>query len=92
MPSIPDSATWEPVLRLLRTADAESIVAPGGYVAGRIGRHGSSLPMPRRRPQPGRALQIEDMQDDVVGCELFSLDELYLADARPVRPPGSPRR
>ncbi|MFC9643475.1 hypothetical protein ACFTZF_33730 [Streptomyces mirabilis] len=86
MPSIHDSATWEPVLRLLRTADAESIVAPGDYVAGRIGRHGSSLPMPRRRPQPERALQIEDMQDDVVGCELFSLYELYLADA-PSRPP-----
>lgn len=26
----------------------------------KIGRHGSSLPLPRRRPQPGRALQIED--------------------------------
>ncbi|MFD6999862.1 SMI1/KNR4 family protein [Streptomyces mirabilis] len=69
MPSIHDFATWEPVLRLLRTADAESIAAPGGYVAGRIGRHGSSLPMPRRRPQPGRALQIEDMQDEFDAVE-----------------------
>ncbi|GHD55074.1 hypothetical protein GCM10010317_039750 [Streptomyces mirabilis] len=57
------------MLRLLRTADAESIAAPGGYVAGRIGQHGSSLPMPRRRPQPGRALQIEDMQDEFDAVE-----------------------
>ncbi|GAX57168.1 SMI1/KNR4 family protein [Streptomyces olivochromogenes] len=69
MPSIHDFATWEPVLRLLRTADAESVAAPGGYVAGRIGQHGWSLPMPRRRPQPGRALQIEDMQDEFDAVE-----------------------
>ncbi|MFD8007395.1 SMI1/KNR4 family protein [Streptomyces mirabilis] len=69
MPSIHDFATWEPVPRLLRAADAENIAAPGGYVAGRIGRHGSSLPMPRRRPQPGRALQIEDMQDEFDAVE-----------------------
>jgi cell wall assembly regulator SMI1 len=69
LPSIHDFATWEPVLRLLRTADAESIAAPGGYVEGRIGRHGSSLPMPRRRPQPGRALQIEDLQDEFDAVE-----------------------
>jgi cell wall assembly regulator SMI1 len=69
LPSIHDFATWEPVLRLLRTAHAESIAAPGGYVAGRIGQHGWSLPMPRRRPQPGRALQIEDMQDEFDAVE-----------------------
>ncbi|WP_351236420.1 SMI1/KNR4 family protein [Streptomyces sp. NPDC002133] len=64
MPSIHDFETWEPVLRLLRAGNAESLAARGGYVAGRIGHGGWSLPMQRRLPPPGRALQVEDMQDE----------------------------
>jgi cell wall assembly regulator SMI1 len=65
LPSIHDFATWEPVLRLLRTANAESLAAPGGHVAGRISQHGWSLPLQRRLPPPGRAAQVEDMQDEM---------------------------
>ncbi len=67
MPSIPaidDFATWEPVLRLLRAANMESLAAPGGHVAGRIGSHSWSLPLQRRFPPPGRAAQVADMQDE----------------------------
>ncbi|GGW43086.1 SMI1/KNR4 family protein [Streptomyces xantholiticus] len=64
MPSIHDFATWEPLLRLLRASDAERLAAPGGYVAGRIGRGSWSVPLRRPRPRPGRAAQVEDMQDE----------------------------
>lgn len=64
MPSIHDFATWEPVLRLLQAANAESLAAPGGHVAGGIGSHSWSLPLQRRFPPPGQAAQIEDMQDE----------------------------
>jgi cell wall assembly regulator SMI1 len=64
LPSIHDFATWDPVLRLLRAANTESLAAPGGHVAGRIGPHSWSLPLQRRFPPPGRAAQVEDMQDE----------------------------
>ena len=65
MPSIRDFATWEPVLGLLRAANAEGLAAPGGHVAGRIDRRGGwSLPFRRRFPPPGRALLVSDMQDE----------------------------
>ncbi|TDC62695.1 SMI1/KNR4 family protein [Actinomadura sp. GC306] len=69
MPAIDDFATWEPLLRLLREGDAESLAAPGGHVAGRIGRHGWSMRLPRRFPPPGRALQTEDMRDEKVAVQ-----------------------
>lgn len=69
MPSIHDFATWEPLLRLLRAGNAESLAAPGGHVAGQIGRHAWSVPLPPRFPPPGRALQVEDMQDEVDAVE-----------------------
>ncbi|MFE1774177.1 SMI1/KNR4 family protein [Streptomyces sp. NPDC059008] len=62
--SIHDFATWEPVLRLLRAGDAEGQAARSVRVAGRIGRHGWSLPLRRRLPPPGRAAQTEDMRDE----------------------------
>lgn len=65
MPSIHDFATWEPVLRLLRASNAERHAAPSARVEGRIGRHGWSLALQRRLPPPGRAAQIEDMQDEL---------------------------
>ncbi|GAA2311622.1 SMI1/KNR4 family protein [Nonomuraea roseoviolacea subsp. roseoviolacea] len=69
MPSIHDFATWQPLLRLLRAGNAESLAAPGGHVAGRIGLGGWSVPLPPRRPRPGQALQVEDMQDEVDAME-----------------------
>jgi cell wall assembly regulator SMI1 len=69
VPSLHDFATWEPLLRLLRAGNAESLAAPGGHVAGRIGHGGWSLPMPPRLPPPGRALQVEDMQDEYDAVE-----------------------
>lgn len=64
LPSIHDFATWEPVLRLLRAANAADLAAPGGHVAGRIDARSWSLPLRRRLPPPGRAAQVEDMQDE----------------------------
>ncbi|UUN27891.1 SMI1/KNR4 family protein [Streptomyces sp. FIT100] len=69
MPSIHDFATWEPVLRLLRAGDPESLAAPGCHVAGRIDRHGYSLPMPRRHLPPGRGAQVEDAQEEFDAVE-----------------------
>ncbi|WP_433509796.1 SMI1/KNR4 family protein [Nonomuraea sp. CA-143628] len=69
MPSIHDFMTWEPLLRLLRAGNAESLAAPGGHVAGRIGRGSWSLPLPRRFRRPGQARQGEDMQDEVDAVE-----------------------
>lgn len=64
MPSIHDFATWEPVLRVLRASNEERLAAPGGYVTGQIGVYGWSVPVRRRSPEPGRAAQVEDMQDE----------------------------
>jgi len=65
--SIHDFATWEPLLRLLR-ADRERRdggASPGSVrVAGRIREHGWSLDLRRPRPAPGRAVQMEDVQEE----------------------------
>ncbi|WP_037864816.1 SMI1/KNR4 family protein [Streptomyces sp. NRRL S-237] len=63
--SIRDFATWEPVLRLLRAAKADKAAVEPARVAGRIGRGGWSLALPRPVPPPGRALQSEDIQDEL---------------------------
>ncbi|MFJ9011752.1 SMI1/KNR4 family protein [Streptomyces canus] len=69
MPPIHEFATWEPLLWLLYTDNAERLAAPGGHVAGHISHGGWSVPVRRRSPPPGRAAQIEDMQEehDAVG-------------------------
>ncbi|MFG2142588.1 SMI1/KNR4 family protein [Streptomyces sp. NPDC048696] len=68
--SIDDFATWEPVLQLLRADHAKRRTAiASGRVAGSIGRHGWSLALQRRLPPPGRAAQIEDIQDEVDAVE-----------------------
>ncbi|MEU6864255.1 SMI1/KNR4 family protein [Streptomyces sp. NPDC046876] len=64
-PPILRFATWEPVLRLLLDGNADRRAARPARVAGRIGRHGWSLPLRRRQAPPGRALQTEDMQDEL---------------------------
>lgn len=69
MSSLHDFATWEPLLRLLRTAHTETLAAPGGNVAGSIGRGSWSVPLPQRRPQPGRALLVSDMQEEFDAIE-----------------------
>ncbi|MBJ7907283.1 SMI1/KNR4 family protein [Streptomyces sp. DSM 110735] len=65
MSSLHDFATWEPLLRLLPTTDARTPAAPGGYAAGSISHGSWSVPVPRRLPQPGRAMQVSDMQEEL---------------------------
>ncbi|MGR6968045.1 SMI1/KNR4 family protein [Streptomyces cynarae] len=67
--SILDFATWEPVLRLLLADHPQSHAARSVRVAGRIGRHGWSLALKRRMPPPGRAAQVEDMQEEFDAVE-----------------------
>ncbi|MFE2022503.1 SMI1/KNR4 family protein [Streptomyces sp. NPDC059499] len=69
MSPIHDFATWEPLLRLLRASNAESLAAPGGHVAGQISGGGWSLPLRRVAPRPGRAALIEDMRDEIDAVE-----------------------
>ncbi|MFE6975880.1 SMI1/KNR4 family protein [Streptomyces sp. NPDC057682] len=63
--SIRDFSTWQPVLRLLRAAKAGKAGVGPVRVAGRIGRGSWSLALPHRMPPPGRASQIEDMQEEM---------------------------
>ncbi|MEU2653750.1 SMI1/KNR4 family protein [Streptomyces sp. NPDC007325] len=63
--SIRDFATWQPVLRLLRDAKADKAGAEPVRVAGRIGRSGWSLALPRPVPPRGRAFRTEDIQDEL---------------------------
>ncbi|WUH89003.1 SMI1/KNR4 family protein [Streptomyces sp. NBC_00433] len=63
MSSLHDFTTWEPLLRVLRADNADALAAPGGQVAGQIGRGGWSLPTRPRRPRPGQALQVGDMPE-----------------------------
>lgn len=64
MPSLHGFAIWEPLLRLLRAANPESLAAPGGHVAGRIGHDWWTRPMPPQIPPPSRTLQVADTQDE----------------------------
>lgn len=70
---IRDFATWAPLLRVLRAdrekrdadeAGASRRAAGSVRVAGSIGRHGWSLDLRRPRPAPGRAVQLEDVQEE----------------------------
>ncbi|MEV4919579.1 SMI1/KNR4 family protein [Streptomyces tirandamycinicus] len=67
--SIRDFATWQPVLRLLRAAKTGKAGAEPIRVAGRIGRSGWSLALPHPVPPPGRALQTEDLRDELDAVE-----------------------
>lgn len=82
MPALHDFATWEPLLRLLWADKAKALAEPGGYVAGRIGRYGWSVPLTRRMPPPGQAAQIEDVQDEYDAVERVrgALDEAAVDD------------
>lgn len=77
MPSLHDFTTWQPLLRLLRVAHAETLIAPGGHVAGQISPGAWSVPLPYRPPQPGRASQVSDNQEqfDAVGRIVEALKE-----------------
>ncbi|GGX06328.1 SMI1/KNR4 family protein [Streptomyces malachitofuscus] len=77
MPSLHDVATWQPLLRLLHAAHADTLSAPGGHVAGQIGPGGWSVPLPYRPPQPGRAALISDNQEqfDAMGLIVEALKE-----------------
>ena len=63
MSSLHDFATWEPLLRLIRAANGQTLAAPGGHVVGQIGPRWWSVPLGWENPRPGRALRAEDMQD-----------------------------
>ncbi|MEU3659879.1 SMI1/KNR4 family protein [Streptomyces sp. NPDC032940] len=77
MPSLHDVATWQPLLRLLHAAHADTLSAPGGHVAGQISPGGWSVPLPHRPPQPGRASLVSDNQEqfDAVGLIVEALQE-----------------
>lgn len=77
MPSLHDFATWQPLLRLLHAAHAETLSTPGGHVAGQIGPGAWSVPLPFRRPRPGHASQVSDNQEqfDAVGRIVEALEE-----------------
>ncbi|MEU0741341.1 SMI1/KNR4 family protein [Streptomyces sp. NPDC006134] len=77
MPSLHDFATWQPLLRLLHVAHAETLSTPGRHVAGQISPGAWSVPLPFRPPQPGRASQISDNQEqfDAVGRIVEALEE-----------------
>ncbi|MEU4626625.1 SMI1/KNR4 family protein [Actinoplanes sp. NPDC023801] len=64
MSSIHDYALWEPLIRVVREGNAAALSEPGGRVAGRIGVGSWSVPMPRRSPPAGRAMLVQDMQDE----------------------------
>lgn len=69
MPALHDFTTWRPLLRLLYAAHAETLTTSGGHVAGQISPGAWSVPLPYRPPQPGRASQVSDSQEefDAVG-------------------------
>jgi hypothetical protein len=92
--SLHDFATWEPLLRLLRTAHTETLAAPGGNVAGSIGRGSWSVPVQQRRPQPGRALLVSDMQEefDAIVRVQNALTAAEATGWRPRLPPPASRR
>ncbi|MFC8373853.1 MULTISPECIES: SMI1/KNR4 family protein [unclassified Streptomyces] len=69
MSSIRDLTVWEPLLRVVRASNAERLAAPGGRLTGRISLGGWSVPVQRPRPVPGRAVQVEDMQDEFTAVE-----------------------
>ncbi len=69
MSSIHDLTAWEPLLRLVRDSGAERLDAPGGHLTGRIGLGSWSVPVRRPSPVPGRAAQVEDMQDEFTAVE-----------------------
>ncbi len=69
MSSIRDLTAWEPLLRLVRDSGAERLDAPGDYLTGRIGLGSWSVPVRRPSPVPGRAAQVEDMQDEFTAVE-----------------------
>ncbi|MGW3802129.1 SMI1/KNR4 family protein [Streptomyces clavifer] len=73
-----DFATWEPVLRLLLAEQPQTHGARPRRVAGRIGRGGWSLALTRRVPPPGRAAQMEDVQEEFDAVERV---QSALADA-----------
>jgi cell wall assembly regulator SMI1 len=91
--SLHDFATWEPLLRLLRTAHTKSLAAPGGNVAGSIGRGSWSVPLQQRRPQPGRALLVSDMQEEFDAIErvrnaLTAAEVAHIAFTVEIEPSG----
>ncbi|MER5479408.1 SMI1/KNR4 family protein [Streptomyces sp. NPDC002734] len=77
MPGLHDFATWQPLLRLLRAAHAETLDTPGGHVSGQISLGAWSVPLPWRDPEPGQASLVSDHQDefDAVGTVVEALEE-----------------
>lgn len=80
--SLHDFATWEPLLRLLRTDHAQALAVPGSEVAGLIGRQGWSVPVRMRFPGPGRAMLVSDNQEvhDAIDRVRAALTEAGIGD------------
>ncbi|MEX0171413.1 SMI1/KNR4 family protein [Streptomyces sp. LMG1-1-1.1] len=76
--SIDDFATWEPVLGLLLAEQRRRHPDGPVRVVGQIGRGSWSLDLRRRMPPPGRAAQVEDMQEEFDAVERV---QSALADA-----------
>ncbi len=78
MPPIYAFATWEPLLRLLRTGHPEVFATPGRHVAGFIGRYGWSVPLPSRFAWPSGAAEVQRVRD---ALEEAGLDRIsYVAE------------
>ncbi|MFC8866951.1 SMI1/KNR4 family protein [Streptomyces sp. NPDC057148] len=77
MPSLHDLSTWQPLLRLLHAAHADTVSEPGGHVSGQISPGAWSVPLPHRPPQPGHASLVSDNQEqfDAVGLIVEALEE-----------------
>lgn len=93
MSSLHDFATWEPLLRLLRTAHTETLAAPGGNVAGSIGQGSWSVPVQQRRSLAGRALLMSDMQEEFDAIErvrnaLIAAEVAHIAFTVEIPPSG----
>lgn len=80
--SLYDFATWEPLLRLLRADHVQALAAPGGEVAGLIGRQGWSVPVRMRFPEAGRAMLVSDNQEahDAIDRVRAALTEAGIGD------------
>ncbi|MDT0400652.1 MULTISPECIES: SMI1/KNR4 family protein [Streptomyces] len=84
MSSIHDLATWEPLLRLVRDAQAERLAAPGGHFTGQIGLGGFTLPAPQHHPAAGIRDQITAVEGVQAALRDAGVDNVsYVVETAP---------